>query len=105
MVKEFKSPIYSQELIKKVVLRAIKTSPGASARAWGLPRDTVVTWVMAYAEGRIEIDGHKHHWVLPVPAGPWVRGTCRVCLEEKDFRTSDDFRAWRPNKRGMNDNN
>lgn len=51
MAKKFKSPRYAEELIKKVVLRAIKTTPGESARAWRVPRDTVVTWVMAYAEG------------------------------------------------------
>lgn len=98
MEKKFRSSQYPDTLIRKVVLRAIKTNANESATVWKLPRQTVVGWVEAHKSGRVDIESHLHHWDLPTPSGPVVRGKCRACLEERDFRTSTDFRGWKQNK-------
>jgi len=99
MVKKFESPQYPESRVIQVVIRALKTSLSESARVWKLPKMTVFGWIEAYADGRIKVDEHLHHWDLPTPNGPSVIGVCRACLEERKFRISDNFRGWKPSTR------
>tara|TARA_Y100000780_G_scaffold174168_1_gene159241 strand:+ start:6326 stop:6583 length:258 start_codon:yes stop_codon:yes gene_type:complete len=85
--------------VSQVVVRAVKTSLSEAARVWKVPKMTVAGWVEAYADGRLKIDEHLHHWDLASPNGPVTTGVCRACQEERKFRISDNFRGWKPNSK------
>ena len=35
-----------------------------------------------------------HRWEIEEPSGPTSTGECRRCGEVREFRNSNDFRAW-----------
>ncbi len=37
----------------------------------------------------------KHHWVIETPGGPFSKGRCRLCGEEKEFSNSvETYDGW-----------
>lgn len=32
-----------------------------------------------------------HFWLIALPAGPWSKGICKLCGEEREFRNSENY--------------
>ena len=39
----------------------------------------------AVAERPASTDTCRHHWIIETPSGPFSKGVCKLCGEEKDF--------------------
>ena len=46
--------------------------------------------------GRETVDDQpcQHHWLIEAPSGPFSKGVCRVCGEERQFQNYVEGHSW-----------
>ena len=85
-------------------LRLLLQQQGLSVRQLALelevPLKTVQDWVYrgvvpspANQLKLHEVVVCRHHWEIETPQGPFSKGRCRLCGEEKDFNNSTEYRG------------
>ncbi|MAH44249.1 hypothetical protein CMI37_00360 [Candidatus Pacearchaeota archaeon] len=87
---------YTPEFINEVLTVHIHKGMSQTllGKEFGVPKGTIRKWIDKYRTGQIEVI-HAHHWMLPSPDGPTVKGTCKFCGTTKEFYNSSENNLWK----------